>query len=103
MKENPQKKHFYILTGGPGSGKTTLLSIFKTLGILCIEESGRKILQKRGHDSASSEASLEEIIHLMLADCIESYQLASKKKTRSLFAIVASLIISLLPKTEASL
>lgn len=42
-----EKKHFYIITGGPGSGKTTLINALRDRGFLGVSEVGRQIIREQ--------------------------------------------------------
>lgn len=73
--------NFFIITGGPGSGKTTLIEALKGLGLFCVDEVARKIIQEEmalGGDALPGE-NIGRRIETMLIRSIETHKEALRR------------------------
>lgn len=69
------KTNFIIVTGGPGMGKTALVHHLSELGYLCVQESGRAIIQQQVavEGDALPWHNREAFAKLMFNNSLEDY------------------------------
>lgn len=72
------KKHFFVITGGPGVGKTTLINELKKRGLVCIPEVAREIIKEQieSKGEALPWGNREAYAELMMKRSVEVYEKA---------------------------
>lgn len=79
--------HFHILTGGPGSGKSAIIEQLQSMGYICCEEVGRKIIQEQLSigGNATHWGDRLQFRELMFQRSIEDYTRLQNKESFVLF------------------
>ncbi|MFT7245188.1 MAG: putative ATPase [Candidatus Azotimanducaceae bacterium] len=72
------KPRRFVVTGTSGTGKTSIINELRSMGMICFDEPGRKVLTS-GSELAKTEP--EQFIAEMLSQSVTDYQAASSGQT----------------------